>query len=150
MPAGQEPPPAGADDTPTSRERGSLRRRARKVAHLREGLVRELGALVVEMDRLGRRNDELVARKARQVDALDRELRGLNEALGRRHTVAQVVIAGIAGSCEACGALRATDDRFCSRCGKPVGADAGAAPQPEASTPPPAQLQLETAGAERP
>jgi hypothetical protein len=102
---------------------------------------------MVEMDRLGRRNDELLARKAREIEALDRELRGLNEALGQRQTVNRVVLAGIAGSCTACGTLLGNDDRYCSRCGKPVAGD-GAEPQDQPG-PPPAQLQLETVGAER-
>ena len=143
VPAGQEPPAPGAEDQPTARSRGAMRRRLRKATHLREGLVRDLGALVVEMDRLGRRNDELLARKAREIEALDSELRGLAEALGQRHTVSQVVIAGIAGECAACGTLLGTEDRFCSRCGTPVagGARASQAPgaQPAAQAAPPAQ-----------
>ena len=148
VPAGQEPPPPGAEDQPSARSRGAMRRRLRKATHLREGLVRDLGALVVEMDRLGRRNDELLARKAREIEALDRELRGLAEALGQRHTVAQVVIAGIAGECAACGTLLGTEDRFCSRCGTAVARDARAphtdaqraaeAAQPEAGSGQPA------------
>jgi hypothetical protein len=121
-----------------------MRRRARKSAHLREALVRELGELVVEMNRLGRRNDELITRKAREIQALDRQLDGLAEALGERRTVAQVTLAGIAGSCARCGTMLGTDDRFCSRCGKAVDGDA----EPEAVAPPAAQLQLETVGAE--
>jgi NADH pyrophosphatase NudC (nudix superfamily) len=123
-----------------------MRRRARKSAHLREALIRELGELLVEMNRLGRRNDALVTRKAREIEALDRQLDGLAQALGERRTVTQVTLAGIAGSCSRCRTLLGTDDRFCSRCGKPVeGEGAGEA---EAGAPPAAQLQLETVGVE--
>jgi hypothetical protein len=145
VPAGHEPPPPGAEARPGARERSAMRRRARKASHLREALVRDLGALVVEMDRLGRRNDELVARKARDIEALDAELRGLAAALGERQTLARVVDTGIAGACAHCGTLLATDDRFCSHCGKPVAED-GAPAAPAA--PSPAQLQLETVGVE--
>jgi hypothetical protein len=129
-----------------------MRRRARKASSLREAQVRELGVLVVEMERLGRRNEELLARKARKIAALDRELDGLSRSLGGRRTLAQVVAAGIAGGCPGCGSLLGTDDRFCSHCGRPAGAaDSPAAPAPDGSAAAPAadQLQLETTGAER-
>lgn len=144
VPAGQEPPSADAPGGPTSADRREMRRRARKSAHLREALVRELGELLVEMNRLGRRNDELITRKAREIQALDRQLDGLAQALGERRTVAQVTLAGIAGGCTRCGTLLGVDDRFCSRCGKPVDGDG----EPEAAAPPAAQLQLETVGVE--
>src|SRR4051812_27290625 len=120
VPAGQEPPAGGTEGGPSARDRREMRRRARRSAHLREALVRELGELVAEMNRLDRRNDELVTRKAREIEALDRQLRGLSEALGERQTVEQVVLAGVAGSCVACGTLLGTGDRFCSHCGRPV------------------------------
>ena len=113
---------------------------------MREALVRELGALVLEMERLGRRNDELVRRKAREIEALDRQLSGLADALGRRQTLSSVVATGVAGACRACGTLLGTEDRFCSRCGRAAVDEDGAEP---AAAPSPAQLQLETVGAER-
>lgn len=142
-PAGQEPLEQSAQSRPGARERALMRRRVRKVARTRDGLVRDLGALVVEMERLGRRNDELLVRKAREVAILDEELRGLHSALGQRLTLERVVAAGIAGSCGACGTLLGTEDRFCSNCGKPAGAAATPAGTPQA------QMQLETVGAER-
>jgi hypothetical protein len=121
-----------------------MRRRVRKVARTRDALVRELGALLVEMERLGRRNDELLARKAREVVTLDDELRSLRTALGERQTLDRVVAAGVAGSCRACGTLLGTEDRFCSRCGKAAGDEAAEAEVPP--PPPPSQLRLETIG----
>jgi hypothetical protein len=147
-PAGQEPPAPAASAQPGARERAAMRRRVRKVARTREALVRELGTLVVEMERLGRRNDELLVRKAREIATLDDELRGLREALGQRLTLERVVATGIAGSCRACSSLLGTEDRFCSRCGTPVADDAPA--EAPAARPSQAQLQLHTAGAERP
>jgi hypothetical protein len=145
-PAGQEPPPPGADMRPSARERAAMRRRVRKAARIREALVREIGGLVVEMERLGRRNDELLARKAREVALLDDELGRLREALGRRETVEHLVATGIAGTCSSCSSLLGTEDRFCPRCGKPAG-DGQASPEARARSA--AQLQLETVGAER-
>src|SRR5215213_144044 len=141
VPAGQEPPPPGAEAGPSSGDRREMRRRARKAAHLREALVRELGELVAEMKRLGRRNDELVTLKAREIEALDRQLRGLAEALGERRTVEQVVLAGIAGSCAGCGTILGTGDRFCSHCGRAV--EGSEPPPPPPPPPPPAQLEIE-------
>jgi hypothetical protein len=125
VPAGQEPPPSdpatvAAGPGPTTAERGSIRKRVRRLARLREVQLRELGALVVEMRRLQRENPELVARKAAELLALDEELRALRAALGERETVGQVVAAGVAGSCRRCDTLLATDDHFCPRCGLAV------------------------------
>jgi hypothetical protein len=146
-PAGQAPPSPDAAERPGARERAAMRRRVRKVARMREALVRELGALLVEMERLGRRNDELLVRKAREVTALDDELNGLRAALGERFTLERVVATGIAGSCRVCGSLLGTEDRFCSRCGTAAAEESAAQAQARQSQ---AQLQLQTVAAERP
>jgi hypothetical protein len=125
VPAGQEQPSAEAA-APAAGERASMRRRVRRLGRMREVLLRELGALVVEMHRLERENPDLIARKAAEVSAIDEQLRGLRAALGERQTVEQVVVAGVAGSCAHCGTLMATDDRFCPRCGRAVAEPAGA------------------------
>jgi hypothetical protein len=123
-----------------------MRRRARKLSRTREALVRELGTLLVEMERLGRRNDELLVRKAREVTAIDDELNGLRGALGERLTIERVVATGIAGSCRVCGSLLGTEDRFCSHCGTSAADESQEQAQ---ERPSPAQLQLQTVGAER-
>src|SRR3954451_23849604 len=132
VPAGQEPPSPEDAAVPVTAERGSMRKRVRRLTRMREVLLRELGALVVEMRRLERENPELVSRKAAEVLVIDEQLRGLRGALGERQTVEQVVAAGVAGSCVRCGTLMATDDRFCSRCGlataEPVAEPAAAEP----------------------
>src|SRR4051812_7530963 len=153
LPAGQEPQAEGAPPVATTAQRGSMRKRARRLARLREVQLRELGALVVEMRRLGRENPDLIARKAGDLVALDEELRGLRAALGENETVEQVVAAGVAGTCRRCDTLMASDDRFCPHCGlgveevyppaseiavaepAPAAADAAAPPPPP---PPPA------------
>src|SRR3954469_6319260 len=101
-PAGQEPMPNSEAGQPGARERAAMRRRVRKVARTRDALVRELGTLVVEMERLGRRNDDLLARKARQISTLNDELDGLRSALGQRLTLDRVIATGIAGACRVC------------------------------------------------
>jgi hypothetical protein len=141
VPAGQEPPGDDAAPTPTTGERGSMRKRVRRLARLREVQLRELGALVVEMRRLGRDNPDLVARKAAELLALDEELRSLRAALGERDTVEQVVAAGVAGTCRRCDTLMSTEDRFCPHCG--LGADEAypRAPEAEAEPQQPAEPQ---------
>jgi hypothetical protein len=143
-PAGQEPLPDSAAAHPGARERAAMRRRVRKVARARDELVRELGVLVAEMERLGRHNDDLVKRKARRIVALGEELEGLRGALGERLTLERVVAAGIAGSCSSCGSLLGTEDRFCSHCGTPAGARSGHTESSNGAHP-----QTDGAGAQR-
>ena len=119
---------------------------------MREALLTELGALVMEMHRQRRHDRALVERKAMEALVADREALGLARALGEGWGVTQVVAAGIAGSCRACGSLLGTDDRYCARCGtaapgtgngaaRSVGAATVAAPPPHPgtrhTTPPP-------------
>ena len=89
---------------------------------MREALLAELGSLVMEMQRQGRQEPALVERKAREAMLLDAEARTLQFALESGATIGEVVAAGIAGACPACGTLVATDDRFCPRCGTRVAA----------------------------
>jgi len=140
-PAGQEPLPPEDAKAPGAVERGTMRRRLRRARRLRETLMTELGALVMEMHRQHRHDPALVERKAREALVADREAAGLARALGAGQGVREVFAAGIAGGCHACGALLATDDRYCARCGaRTVAAPNGvAAPAParEAVAPPP-------------
>jgi hypothetical protein len=140
-PAGAElAHPAAAARPPGAIERGTLRRRLRRARRMRETLMTELGALVMEMHRQQRHDPALVERKAREALTADREASGLARALGAEQTVHQVVAAGIAGSCPACGALMATDDRFCARCGAAAAAvrnGAASAAAPAVAAPPP-------------
>jgi hypothetical protein len=119
-PVGQEPPRPEHAVRPGAIERGNMRRRLRRARRMREALFTELGALVMEMHRQRRHDPSLVERKAREASVADREAVGLARALDGGHTLGQVVTAGIAGGCRACGALMATDDRYCARCGTPV------------------------------
>ncbi len=106
---------------PGRRERGRMRRRLRRQQRVREALLLDLGALVYELHRQGRREPELLQAKAAELSAVDDEVRALGDALDEREPLAQLVAAGIAGSCETCGALLTSDARFCSTCGTPTG-----------------------------
>jgi hypothetical protein len=110
-----------------------MRRRLRRQQRVREALLLDLGALVYELHRHGRREPELLQEKAAELSAVDREVRALAEALEEGEALTQLVAAGIAGSCDACGSLLTTDARFCSRCGAPTAVALGEqAPQREA------------------
>ena len=142
VPAGGEPQPADRSARPGAIERGAMRRRLRRARRLREATLTELGALVMEMQRQRRNNPALVERKAHEALLVDREAIALARALRSELTVGEVVAAGVAGSCAACGALLATDDRFCAHCGTPATAGNGgaaarastAAPSPDPRT----------------
>jgi len=159
VPAGQDPAAAGAT---TARERGVMRRRVRRLRRVREVLLHELGALVFEMERRGRRREALLRRKVDQLRVVDDEAAGLAAALGGDRSLFEIVSAGIVGACRTCGTLVSTDARFCSNCATPVSAQAersvpvaaatppaAAAPGGEAGTPadsPPATATLATGG----
>jgi hypothetical protein len=56
----------------------------RRQRRAREALLLDLGALVYELHRQGRRAPELLQRKAVELGELDRELRALEDALENR------------------------------------------------------------------
>ncbi len=66
-------------DLPDLRAWRRLRERRRE----REALLLDLGALVYELHRQGRRAPELLQEKAIELGKLDREVRSLEETLGR-------------------------------------------------------------------
>lgn len=103
-----------------------MRRRLRRQQRIREALLLDLGALVYELQRLGRRAPELLHAKAAEVGAVDREVRELGRSLDEGRGLRELVAAGVTGSCGSCGALLSADARFCPRCGTPTGAIAAA------------------------
>jgi hypothetical protein len=111
--------PAGATSGPrtSARERGAMRRRARRLRRSREVLLLELGALVFESERRGRPQPELIKAKVDRLAAVDEEASALAAALNERRPVMELVTTGIAGACAHCGTLFPTDARFCSQCG---------------------------------
>jgi hypothetical protein len=58
-------------------------RRLRQRRRERETLLLDLGALVYELHRQGRRAPELLQEKAIELGKVDREVRALEESLGR-------------------------------------------------------------------
>jgi hypothetical protein len=105
---------------PTGLQRGQLRRRLRHQQRIREALLLDLGALVFELHRQGRREPELLQAKAAEVAAVDGEVRALAEALEADATL-EMLSPGVAGPCANCGALLSTGDRYCSSCGTASG-----------------------------
>lgn len=108
---GEITPPHG------SRERGRLRRRLRELRRLREAVLLELGALVMEAHRHGRDDSPVIKRKAADAAGVDAEARAIADALGTDGGLDRIVAAGIAGPCPTCGTLTSTSARFCSTCG---------------------------------
>jgi hypothetical protein len=114
---------AGADaqedqhnGSPGFGERGRMRRRARFLRKARELAYRDLGGLVFDLHRFGRRNDALVLAKLETIGRIDSELRTLEATLAERQPVTVLREAGIA-ACPRCAAIHGSEDRFCPHCG---------------------------------
>jgi len=127
-----------------------MRRRLREQRRMREALLLDLGALVFELQRLSRREPELLQAKAAELSAVDNEVRALASALDAGHTVLELVATGIAGSCGSCGSLLSTDARYCSACGAPAVPSLGRNKRPEAGTALPAGATAPPAGGGHP
>jgi hypothetical protein len=125
----------GAIDSPGFRERGRMRRRIRFLRKARELAYRDLGGLVFDLHRFGRRNDQLVLAKLDTIGRIDGELRTLEAALAERQPVTVLREAGVA-ACPRCAAIHGSDDRFCPNCGlamdlraeRPIAGAAASAP----------------------
>jgi hypothetical protein len=121
-------PPEGMSDSastkPTALQRGQMRRRLRHQQRIREALLLDLGALVFELHRQGRREPELLQAKAAEVSAVDNEVRALAEALETEATV-EMLSPGVEAACANCGTLLSGEDRFCPSCGTPKDAALG-------------------------
>jgi hypothetical protein len=94
-----------------------MRRRLRRQRRVREALLLDLGALVYELHRQGKRAPELLQEKAGELGAVDEEVRRLEEAIGDGGSLEALLATGIVGSCASCGALLNAGDGFCARCG---------------------------------
>jgi hypothetical protein len=134
--------------------RGQLRRRLRYVRRAREVALRDLGGLVFDLHRFQSDRTDLVDQKLAALSAIDAEMRGLAAELDDRRDITVLREPGLA-SCPRCGALHASDARFCSTCGLPVGQHAGLPAGPTPSGPAADQLAVVPAdapapGAERP
>jgi hypothetical protein len=94
-----------------------MRRRLRRQRRVREALLLDLGALVYELHRQGKRAPELLQEKAGELTSVDEEVRGLEEALGDGAGLEGLIATGIVGSCASCGGLLNAGDAYCARCG---------------------------------
>jgi hypothetical protein len=90
---------------------GLLRRERRGLLKAREGALRDLGGLLVEMYRRGGFRDDLLAERASVVVGIDARLAEIEDLLHARRNVAR---------CE-CGAPLLRGSHFCPNCGRPVG-----------------------------
>jgi hypothetical protein len=115
-PAGLEPQDPAAPPEPSFRDRGRLRRRLRHLRRVRELGFRDLGGLVFDLHRFGRRGDELVAQKLNALAAVDLELRALERALDDERPFHELREPGLA-ACPRCSAIHGSDARFCPSCG---------------------------------
>src|SRR3954468_3834453 len=115
------------------RRRTQIRRRLRYLRRARELALRDLGGLVFDLDRFSKERPDLVRGKLDGLAALDTERRTLEAALGEQHEVDVLREPGVA-SCPRCGALHASDAKFCSNCGLPVGPGAALPPGPAATS----------------
>src|SRR3954465_15991169 len=93
---------------PTTLQRGQMRRRLRPQQRIREALLLDLGALVFELHRQGRREPELLQAKAAEVSAVAQEVRALAEALDQDASL-EMLSPGVAGLSDICGTLLFTD-----------------------------------------
>lgn len=128
--------PAGVDPDelarrPSTRRRGSLRRRQRYLQRARHVMLRDLGGLVYEIHRQEHADAKaLVDAKVERLAAVDAELSELDDALGPRgETVLREP--GIGGTCPTCGELHPSDARFCARCGSDLKPQDASPPAPE-------------------
>ena len=115
-PLAEHPP---APSAPGFAERTRMRRRLRYLRRLRELAFRDLGGLVFDLHRFGRRRDELVTGKLDALSAIDGELRTLETALDERRTLHELREPGIA-ACPRCATLHGSDANFCPGCGTPL------------------------------
>ena len=121
-------------DRPGALERGRMRRRLHRQRQVREALLFDLGALVFELQRQGRREPELLQAKAAELTAVDEEVRALSDTLDVDGSMLELAAGGIAGSCSQCAAIMPLEARYCATCGAPAQvALASGTPQPGAA-----------------
>src|SRR3954467_8947868 len=102
-----DPSAGDGGGSPRRRERGRMRKRPRPPQRARGARLLDLGALVYELHRQGRREPELLQAKAAELSAVDNEVRALAEALEADATL-EMLSPGVSGTCANCGALVST------------------------------------------
>jgi hypothetical protein len=107
------------DGAPGFRARGRARRRLRFLRKARELAYRDLGGLVFDLHRFGRRNDPLVLAKLGTLREIDTEMRSLETSLEERRSLTILREAGVT-ACPRCAAIHSGEDNFCPNCGLPM------------------------------
>jgi ribosomal protein L37E len=142
LPAAAEPAPATpalpGDDLPagldadelaahpdSSARRSRLRRRIEFLRSARELLLRDLGGFDYELHRTARDTEHEGHRKLRAVkltrlDAVETELRALEDRLHDPRRRVVVREPGVGGECHRCGELFGSDANYCAHCGAPL------------------------------
>jgi hypothetical protein len=116
--AGSPDPLAAAAAGPGAR--GRLRRRLRKLKAVRTRQQVELGTLVYDArKRSNGSRPEVVERRAAEAAEVERQVHEIQHAVDA-HADTRALVTGVAGSCQSCGALLSTEDRFCPTCGTPT------------------------------
>ena len=113
--AADEAPAAPRRPPPTAAQ---LRRERRALLRLREGRIRDLGGLVLEMYRQDSFRDDLVYERCADLASLEERLLEV-DALLDAASAPRRVARGVA-RCE-CGAPIHWSSHFCANCGRPVG-----------------------------
>jgi hypothetical protein len=103
---------------------------------MREALLLDLGALVYELHRQGKRAPALLQQKAGELSAVDAEVRSLEEALDAGDGLDRLQAIGAMASCASCGALLGPGDDYCARCGAPAWEEEAPAASAEQEAPP--------------
>ena len=129
----RQPPPQPADGTrrPTQVvDAAAARRASATAASCAAGCAtcaapassrfRDVGGLIFDMRRFGRDRPDLVEAKLAALGAVDQELRALERVLDDRRPIHELREPGLS-SCPRCGALHASEDNFCPRCGLQFG-----------------------------
>jgi hypothetical protein len=112
---------AAGDARPGALERWRLRRRLDRQQRMRQALLLDLGAIVFELHRQGRREPELLQSKAAELRAVDGEVRALADALEQDHGLSALSARGLLATCTACGGFMGRRDRYCPGCGAEAG-----------------------------
>jgi hypothetical protein len=102
---------------------------------VREALLLDLGAIVFELNRQGRREPDLLHAKELELRVVDEEVRGLADALEEGVELPQLTASGLVARCTACDRLMGSRDRFCPACGAVAGASDRAPRDPTPAAP---------------
>src|SRR5712691_4334950 len=113
----QQPPPAPRTLRRALPPPGQLRRERRALLQLREGRLRDLGGLILEMYRRDQFRQDLLVDRCTELVTLEERLAELDALLAASVSRGRV---RPAAHC-ACGAPVFWGSKFCAQCGRPVG-----------------------------